>query len=79
VNPKEKVREIYQAVCELVVVAVWKKLRKLSAEDPSFDCKNDEHYKVAVRQVNVYRLRADFLEQTGYSAEWGCPNEVPVA
>ena len=63
-------------MCEKVVVEIWKKLGQLSQEDPNFDCKNDEHYKIAVRQVDVYRLRADFLAVEGYSEEWGCPNEV---
>jgi len=41
----------------MVVGSVWKKLVELSKNDPSFNCKDDEHYKVAVRLVNVYQLR----------------------
>ena len=76
VNNKDKVRKIYQSVCEMVIAAVRNKLIELAEKDPNFDCKNDEHYKLAVREINVYKLRAAELMREGYRAEWGCPNEV---
>ena len=76
VNSKERIRQIYQNVCEMVIAAVRNKLIELAEKDTNFDCKNDEHYKLAVREINVYKLRAAELMQEGYRPEWGCPNEV---
>ena len=63
---KESEASIKQSYLEVGQAHRWR---------PNYDCKNknDEHYKIAVRQVKVYGLRAGFLEEAGCIYEWGCP------
>ena len=51
-------------------------MNQFCQEDPAFDTGNDAHFKKAVKTINIYQMKIDFLIQKGYKAEWGCPNEV---
>lgn len=48
-------------MCELIAVKVWEKLTEKKKNDPSFNCKDDNDYKKAIRELSIYDLKVEFL------------------
>ena len=44
--------------------------------NPSFNPKDDAHFKKAIREISIYDFKVEYLEGKGFRKEWGCPNEV---
>lgn len=53
--------DIYQELCTIISSAVWRKMFECTQNDPSFDTNNDEHFKMAIRQINIYAMKVQYL------------------
>ena len=53
-----------------------KRLQQCQREDPSFDSRNDESFRSAIRSLSIYDYKVGYLAGQGFDKEWGCPNEV---
>jgi hypothetical protein len=49
---------------------------ELTQNDPTFNVKDDEHFRRVLRQLSVYDIKVTFLLSKGFRDEWGCPNET---
>lgn len=45
-------------------------------KNPDFNPKDDLQYKVAMKDMNIYEYKVNYLKNKGFKEEWGCPNFV---
>ena len=63
-------------MCKDVLVALAAKLKEVKTSNPDFNASDTSQFIVAVRSLNVFDRKIEFLKQKGFREEWGCPNEV---
>jgi hypothetical protein len=35
---------------------------------------NDDTFREAVRELNIFEMKVKFFKSNGFKEEWGCPN-----
>lgn len=53
--------EINQELCLMIGKAVWRKMYDCSQNDSAFDPNNDDHFKRAIREIQIYQMKVEYL------------------
>ncbi len=61
VNSLDETKKIYQDICLMISIEVWKKMKEWSLKDPNFDTSNDNDFKKAIREINIYQMKVSYF------------------
>lgn len=45
----------------MISIEVWKKMKEWSLKDCSFDTSNDNDFKKAIREINIYQMKVSYF------------------
>lgn len=60
----------------LIGKKVTTKLQESLNNNPNFNPNSDDDFRNAIRELQIYDVKVEFLKQRGFREEWGCPNEI---
>lgn len=61
-------------MCEMISIRMWEKLSQCKKDNPSFNSRDELHYKRAMKELSIYSLKMEFLSTKGFEDSWGSPN-----
>ena len=53
-------------MCENICILVFEKLEESKRKDPSFSSKDQNQFKAAIRELDIYDFKAKFIGQHGF-------------
>jgi hypothetical protein len=60
----------------LIGKKVTDKLQHAVLTNKNFNPNSDDDFRIAIRELQIYDLKVEFLKGQGFKEVWGCPNEV---
>lgn len=58
--------QVYLEMCEMISIRMWEKLDQCRRDNPSFNSRDELHYKKAMKELSIYSLKWDFLVSKGF-------------